>query len=60
MANPTRIRRHLQLLPETTDWESRVRGLRVLTGNTPLLAIDCEVATQASRSPHWAVRLGTG
>jgi cysteine synthase len=46
MANPTRIRRHLQLLPGTTDWEARVRGLRVLTGNTPLLAIDCEVFDQ--------------
>ena len=46
MANTTRLRRHLQLLPETSNWESRVRGLRVLTGNTPLLAIDCEVFDQ--------------
>jgi len=30
----------LRLLP---DWESRINGLRVLTGNTPLLAIECEV-----------------
>jgi len=43
MANP---RRHLRLLADTFDWESRVRGLRVLTGNTPLLAIDCEVFGQ--------------
>jgi len=46
MANTTHVRRHLQLLPDTADWESRVRGLRVLTGNTPLLAIDCEVFDQ--------------
>jgi len=46
MSNSTHVRRHLQLLPDTTDWESRVRGLRVLTGNTPLLAIDCEVFDQ--------------
>jgi cysteine synthase A len=35
--------RKLRLLTTSFDWESRVRGLRVLTGNTPLLAIDCEV-----------------
>jgi cysteine synthase A len=35
--------RKLRLLTTPFDWESRVRGLRVLTGNTPLLAIDCEV-----------------
>jgi cysteine synthase A len=34
----------LRLLP---DWETRVNGLRVLTGNTPLLAIDCEVHGRA-------------
>jgi len=43
MAHP---RRHLRLLTDTFDWESRIRGLRVLTGNTPLLAIDCEVFGQ--------------
>src|SRR4029450_7620239 len=43
MANP---RRHLRLLADTFDWESRIRGLRVLTGNTPLLAIECEVFGQ--------------
>ena len=46
MGKTTLNRRHLQLLPDTADWESRVRGLRVLTGNTPLLAIDCEVFDQ--------------
>jgi hypothetical protein len=35
--------RRLRLLPDTPDWNARVNGLRVLTGNTPLLAIDCEV-----------------
>jgi cysteine synthase A len=35
--------RHLRLLPDIPDWKPRVNGLRVLTGNTPLLAIDCEV-----------------
>ena len=30
-------------LPRLTDARSRLRGLRVLTGNTPLLAIECEV-----------------
>src|SRR4029450_1432354 len=39
MANP---RRHLRLLADTFDWESRIHGLRVLTGNTPLLAVECE------------------
>ena len=34
--------RNLRVLPNA-DWEPRIRGLRVLTGNTPLLAIDCEV-----------------
>lgn len=29
--------------PQTPDWQARIRGLRVLTGNTPLLAVDCEV-----------------
>jgi cysteine synthase len=38
--------RKLRLLATTPGWESRVRGLRVLTGNTPLLAIDCEVFDQ--------------
>jgi cysteine synthase len=35
--------RSLRLLPDAHDSQSRLRGLRVLTGNTPLLAIDCEV-----------------
>jgi cysteine synthase A len=35
--------RNLKLLPDAPNWESRVRGLLVLTGNTPLLAVDCEV-----------------
>ena len=35
--------RHLRLLPDAPDWKPRISGLRVLTGNTPLLAIDCEV-----------------
>ena len=35
-----KARPFLRLLP---DWESRINGLRVLTGNTPLLAIECEV-----------------
>ena len=30
-------------LPITPDRLARVRGLQVLTGNTPLLAIDCQV-----------------
>jgi cysteine synthase len=30
----------LRLFP---SWETRIQGLRVLTGNTPLLAIECEV-----------------
>ena len=30
-------------LPTAPDQLARVRGLQVLTGNTPLLAIDCEV-----------------
>ena len=38
--------RKLRLFTATPDWEPRVRGLRVLTGNTPLLAIDCEVFDQ--------------
>ena len=38
--------RKLRLFTSTSNWESRVRGLRVLTGNTPLLAIDCEVFDQ--------------
>jgi cysteine synthase A len=29
-------------LPQHADWQARLSGLRVLTGNTPLLAIDCE------------------
>ena len=29
--------------PPPADAQARLRGLRVLTGNTPLLAIDCEV-----------------
>ena len=34
-----------RILPaaETPAWKARMQGLRVLTGNTPLLAIDCEV-----------------
>ena len=35
--------RHLRLLADAPSWESRIRGMRVLTGNTPLLAIDCDV-----------------
>ncbi|MDF2773321.1 MAG: Pyridoxal-5-phosphate-dependent enzyme beta subunit [Geminicoccaceae bacterium] len=35
--------RVLQQLPQAPDWPARIRGLSVLTGNTPLLAIDCEV-----------------
>ena len=35
--------RHLRLLPDAPDRAPRISGLRVLTGNTPLLAIDCEV-----------------
>jgi len=38
--------RHLRLFQAPPTWESRVRGLNVLTGNTPLLAIDCEVFGQ--------------
>src|SRR5690349_12851391 len=38
--------RKLRLFTSTPSWESRVRGLRVLTGNTPLLAIDCLVFDQ--------------
>src|SRR5689334_12851765 len=38
--------RHLRLFQAAPTWESRVRGLNVLTGNTPLLAIDCEVFGQ--------------
>ena len=29
--------------PRLSDAQTRLRGLRVLTGNTPLLAVDCEV-----------------
>jgi cysteine synthase A len=29
-------------IPAAQDWKARIGGLRVLTGNTPLLAIDCE------------------
>ena len=35
-----------RILPNAADapaWKTRMQGLRVLTGNTPLLAIDCEV-----------------
>src|SRR6476619_5956453 len=39
----TATARRLRLLPDTPDWKARINGLRVLTGNTPLLAIDCEV-----------------
>jgi cysteine synthase A len=39
--------RSLQVSPENVpDWKARIQGLRVLTGNTPLLAIDCEVFDQ--------------
>ena len=34
--------RTLRLASES-GWKSRIQGLRVLTGNTPLLAVDCEV-----------------
>ena len=34
--------RTLQIAPHALDHLDRVRDLRVLTGNTPLLAIDCE------------------
>src|SRR6185503_2593895 len=39
--------RQLRLLADAPNWESRVRGIQVLTGNTPLLAIDCEVFGRA-------------
>src|SRR5574338_1347458 len=29
--------------PQPQDWQARLNALRVLTGNTPLLGIDCEV-----------------
>ena len=35
--------RHLRSLPQVSDWQARIRGLAPLTGNTPLLAIECEV-----------------
>jgi cysteine synthase A len=39
--------RSLQVAQENVpDWQARIQGLRVLTGNTPLLAIDCEVFGQ--------------
>jgi len=39
--------RSLHVAPEDVpDWKPRIQGLRVLTGNTPLLAIDCEVFGQ--------------
>src|SRR5574338_734467 len=39
--------RNLRVAPEDVPaWKSRIQGLRILTGNTPLLAIDCEVFDQ--------------
>jgi cysteine synthase A len=35
--------RILPTAADAPDWRARMQGLRVLTGNTPLLAIDCEV-----------------
>jgi cysteine synthase A len=37
------LARSLHTVPDAPGWKARVNGLRVLTGNTPLLAIDCEV-----------------
>jgi len=39
----TTAARTLQILSSRPDPVARVRGLQVLTGNTPLLAIECEV-----------------
>ena len=35
--------RVLQPLSQAPDWRARIRGLSVLTGNTPLLGIECDV-----------------
>src|SRR4051812_5989392 len=42
----TSVRVPRSYLPQTPSPVARIAGLRVLTGNTPLLAIDCEVRGQ--------------